>query len=296
METVGPPLRSLLFCPATEPRRTGKLPSTGADAVALDLEDAVHEGAKSSAREAANRALDSLADVRAYVRVNHPDTGRMSDDIAAVVHRNLDGIVLPKVGDPATVQAAAGELAEAERRATLPVGSVKLLILIESAQGVERATEILASDERVETAIFGFVDFMVDVGIDSIDHLPGAEELLYARSKVVVAARAARKRGPLDGPFLDISADEPFTEQCRQGRRLGFKGKMLIHPRQVELSHAGFAPSAEEVAAAHRIIEEFELAEAAGSAAVVVDGRLVDYPVVTRARRIVAAALTEVSS
>jgi len=287
---VHPPLRSLLFCPATEPRRLAKLPTLGADAAAIDLEDAVSDARKSSAREDARSALDLLDGVRAYVRVNNPSTGRTQDDIEGVVSRNLDGIVLPKVDDAETVRLADSWLREAEEREGVAVGSTRLLILLESALGIHNAAEILAASPRIETAIFGFVDFMLDVGIDTIDHTPGAEELSYARSAIVIAARVARRSAPLDGPFIDIKAPELFEAQCRQARSFGFRGKMLIHPSQVPLSHSGFAPSEEEVAAAHRVIDQFAAAEAAGGAAVVVDGRLVDYPVVHRAQRIIAAA------
>lgn len=285
------PLRSLLFCPATEPRRIQKLPHLGADAVAVDLEDAVPDDRKTAARDEARRGLEHLGPVRAYVRVNNPSTGRTEGDIDAVVSPNLDGIVLPKVEDAETVIEADDWITVAERREGIPPGSTSLLVLLESGLGVHNAVEILRASPRVETAIFGFVDFMLDIGINTIDHTTGAEELLYARSAVVVAARAARRSPPLDGPFIDIEAPDAFTAQCRQARSIGFRGKMLIHPSQVPLSHAGFAPDAREVAAARRIIEAFEVAERSGQAAVVVDGRLVDYPVVSRAQRIVAAAL-----
>ena len=284
------PLRSLLFCPATEPRRVAKLPHLGADAVALDLEDAVTDERKTAARDQARRGLDELASVRSYVRVNNPSTGRTEGDINAVVSTNLNGIVLPKVEDADTVAAADGWLESAERREGIPVGSTTMLVLLESGLGVHNSVQILSASPRVETAIFGFVDFMLDIGINTIDHTPSAEELLYARSAIVVAARAARRSPPLDGPFIDIGAPEAFTAQCRQARSIGFRGKMLIHPNQVPLSHRGFAPDADEVAAAQRIIDAFEAAEKAGQAAVVVDGRLVDYPVASRARRILAAA------
>lgn len=297
--TAHPParLRSLLFCPASEPRRVAKLPTLGADAVALDLEDSVPESLKDSARFMAREGIGSIAQgsgsdaVRSYVRVNDITTGRTHADIEAVVRPELTGIVLPKVESPEMVREADEWLAEAERREGLEVGSRRMLLLLETGRGVHDAAAIMAASSRVETAIFGFVDFMLDVGIDVIDHTPNAEELLYARSAIVIAARTARVSPPLDGPFIDIGAPEAFTAQCRQARRLGFRGKMLIHPSQVPLSHTGFAPSEEEAAAARRVIEAFEAAEREGKAAVVVDGRLVDYPVVYRAKRILEAAL-----
>jgi citrate lyase subunit beta/citryl-CoA lyase len=284
------PLRSLLFCPATAPDRVRKLPRLGADAVAIDLEDAVTNDRKLDARADVVDALATFADTRTYVRVNHPSTGLTEGDIAAVVHPHLNGIVLPKVEGPGTVLEAEGWLAAAERRRGLPAGHTSMLLLIESARGVHNAVEILASGDRVETAIFGYVDFMLDLGIDVIDTSETTEELLYARSAIVLAARVAERRAPLDGPFIDINDTERFLRQCVQGRSMGFAGKMLIHPRQVELAHQGFRPNAAEAAGAARVVEAFAAAEAEGNAAIVVDGRLVDYPVAMRARRIVEAA------
>lgn len=286
---MNPPLRSLLFCPATAPRPLAKLPSIGADAVAIDLEDAVTVDRKVDARADLHAALGSFAAVRTYVRVNHPGTGLTEGDIHGVLHPNLDGIVLPKVESPETVAAADAWLAAAEAEQGAEHGSTAMLLLIESAVGIHRAVEILSASERVETGIFGFVDFMLDLGIDLIDTSETTEELLLARSSLVLAARVAGKRPPLDGPFIDISAGERFLAQCAQARRLGFAGKMLIHPSQVEPTHRGFAPTADEAAQARRVVEQFAEAEANGVAAIVVDGRLVDYPVMERAQRIVDA-------
>jgi citrate lyase subunit beta/citryl-CoA lyase len=284
-----PPLRSLLFCPATAPRPLAKLPLIGADAVAIDLEDAVTNDRKVDARADLRAVLENFAEVRTYVRVNHPSTALTEGDIGGVVHPNLDGIVLPKVESQETVRDAAEWLTAAERARGLAEGRTAMLLLIESAVGIHHAAEILAASDRVETGIFGVVDFMLDLGMDVIDTSDSAEELLLARSSLVLAARVAGRRPPLDGPFIDISASERFLVQCAQARRLGFAGKMLIHPSQVELTHRGFAPTAEEAVQARRVVERFAAAEAEGVAAIVVDGRLVDYPVMLRARRIVDA-------
>jgi citrate lyase subunit beta/citryl-CoA lyase len=286
---MNPPLRSLLFCPATAPRPLAKLPSIGADAVAIDLEDAVTNDRKVDARAELRAALDDFAGVRTYVRVNHPSTGLTEGDIKGILHPNLDGIVLPKVEGPETVEAAAGWLEAAEREQGMEPGRTAMLLLIESAAGVHHAVDILGASDRVETGIFGFVDFMLDLGIDLIDTSENTEELLFARSSLVLSARVAGRRAPLDGPFIDISAGERFLAQCAQARRLGFAGKMLIHPSQVEPTHVGFAPTAEEAAQARRVVEQFAEAESKGVAAIVVDGRLVDYPVMERAQRIVEA-------
>ncbi|MFC9553566.1 HpcH/HpaI aldolase/citrate lyase family protein [Rhodococcus sp. NPDC056960] len=286
------PLRSLLFCPATEPTKVLKIPSLNADAAAVDLEDAVSDSHKTAARAT---ALDTIADPifdtnPVYVRVNGFGTGRTPDDIRAVVHPNLTGIVLAKTDDADSIREASRILDEAERAAGLPAGQITILPLLETASGVYRAADILAASTRIETAIFGFVDYMLDVGIHSIDHTPDAEELLYARSAVVMACRVAGVTPPLDGPFLGVGNPEAFLRQCRQARSLGYRGKMLIHPSQIEFSHEGFAPSPEEVEQAQRILDQFAEAERRGVGAIVVDGRLVDYPVKYRAEHIVTSA------
>jgi citrate lyase subunit beta/citryl-CoA lyase len=284
-----PPLRSLLFCPATAPRPLAKLPSIGADAVAIDLEDAVADDRKVDARADVKAVLDTFADTRTYVRVNSYATGLTEGDIHGIAHPNLDGFVLPNVESPDQVRDADAWLTAAEAEAGLAQGSLAMLILIESALGIHHAADILGASDRIETGIFGFVDFMLDLGMDVIDTSETTEELLVPRSSLVLAARVAGRRPPLDGPFIDISAGDRFLAQCRQARRLGFAGKMLIHPSQVPLTHDGFAPPADEAEQARRVVTQFAEAEANGVAAIVVDGRLVDYPVASRAQRIVDA-------
>jgi citrate lyase subunit beta/citryl-CoA lyase len=283
-------LRSLLFCPATEPRRVAKLPQLGMDAVAIDLEDAVALEQKASARAAARAALDTLADTRAYVRVNHPSTGFAESDVRAVTHPNLDGLVIPKVESADTVREVARWLDEAEVSAGLAAGRVGILILLESGLGVHRAAEILAASGRVERAIFGTVDYMLDVGMDAIDVSDGGEELLFAQSSIVLSSRVAGCRAPLDGPFIDIGKPDRFARACAQSRRLGFAGRMVIHPSQIEPANCGYVAGPEEVAQARRVVTAFAEAEAEGRAAILVDGRLVDYPIAARAARIVETA------
>ncbi len=220
-----PPLRSLLFCPATAPRPLAKLPFVGADAVAIDLEDAVTNSRKVDARSELREALERFGEVRTYVRVNHPSTGLTEGDIHGIMHPNLDGIVLPKVESPETVRDAAGWLTAAEQAQGLEQGRTAMLLLIESALGIHRAVEILAANDRVETGIFGFVDFMLDLGMDVIDTSESADELLLPRSSLVLAARVAGRRPPLDGPFIDISAGERFLAQCIQARSAWLRGQ-----------------------------------------------------------------------
>lgn len=284
------PLRSLLFCPATSPRAVRKMLDIKPDAAALDLEDAVTDDNKTAAREQARAGIAEIASVRSYVRVNHPSTGRTQEDIEAIVQPDLNGIVVPKVGDVDTIRTVDEWITAAESQHGVEKGSTRMLVLIESALGIADARHILAASPRIETAVFGAHDFMLDLGIEGLDHSQGAEELLYARSALIIGARIAGVAPPLDGPYVSFREDDQFVAVCRQARQMGFQGKMLIHPNQVRLTHIGFAPTEEEVVTATTIIEEFARAEATGAAAIVVNGRLVDYPIVDRARQILKAA------
>ena len=169
-------------------------------------------------------------------------------------------------------------------------GSIEILPLIETGKGVHEAVNVLSASPRVRTGIFGFVDYMLDVGIHTIDHTDDAAELLMARSYLVMACAAAGVQPPLDGPFLGVGNAQALPAQCRQARRLGYQGKMLIHPSQISPSHEGFGPEASEVVQAERIVAAFSEAEGRGVAAIIVDDRLVDYPIFYRAQRIIEAA------
>lgn len=281
-------LRSLLFCPATEPDKVMKIPSKGADATAIDLEDSVSDSLKVSARGIAHATLESpeFEANHVYVRINGFRTGLAEEDIRQVVHRNLNGIVIPKAETSEQIRVASDILSQAESSNGWEPGSIRIIALIETGLGVHNAAGILGADARVLTGIFGFVDYMLDLGMNAIDHSNDAQELLFARSAVVNAAAAAGVSPPLDGPFVGIEKSDEFFSQCRQARTLGFQGKMLIHPNQVPLAHDAFRPSLDEVEQASRIVADFEAATSQGVASIVVDGRLVDYPVFFRARRI----------
>jgi citrate lyase subunit beta/citryl-CoA lyase len=277
-------LRAVLFAPGNEPRKLEKAATSGADLVVADLEDAVAEAEKTQARETTREAVGRIAPVATVaVRVNGLDTSRLRDDISAVAHPGLAAIVVPKVEAPDALHAAEEMLARAESERQLPAGGIALIALIETPLGIARCDEILLqAPARTATAMFGVADFSASLGVDLTDE---GIELLYARSRLIVAARAAGMPAPIDGPYLRMDDREGLLSDSRRARALGFQGRVALHPRQIDPINRAFSElSPEQAAAASRIVEAFEQAEAQGTASIRVDGGFVDYPIYERAR------------
>lgn len=259
--------RSLLFVPGDRADRFAKAAASGADLVVCDLEDAVDPTAKDAARAAVAEWLASGG--RAGVRLNAAHTEWYAADCASL--SGLPGLVavmVPKAEDPASLAELASRL-----------GGTPLIALIETALGLHRATE-LASAPGVARLAFGSIDFALDAGASEDD-----EALLFARSSLVVSSRVAGLSRPIDGVTVDLDDPAAAGRDAARAQRLGFGGKLCVHPRQVEPVNAAFSPSREEVEQARRVITA-----AGGGAAVRVDGRMVDAPVLERARRILAQA------
>lgn len=287
------PLRSLLFTPANRPRFVEKAGTWGADAIILDLEDSIPPAEKVPARAAAVAGVQQWAGQMVYVRVNPvlahaPYTLAVGlVDIAAVVTPGLCGIVLPKAEAAEDVRAADRALAEAEQRRGLPAGSVEILPLIETARGVWDCLAILQASPRVRRAGFGALDLARDLGM--VEAGTG-EALLYARSRLALASRVAGCAPPLDTVYPLLDDLVGLEREARLARRLGFCGKMAVHPRQIAVMNAVFSPSAAEISWAQRVKTAFVEAEARGEGSTSVDGTLVDYPVVEMAERTLALA------
>jgi citrate lyase subunit beta/citryl-CoA lyase len=279
------PLRSLLFAPGNHPRRLEKVGEFGSDVIVLDLEDAVANAEKVAARVPVRAALSTYTGrVVVTVRVNGESTGLLEGDVEAVVSPDLDCILVPKVESVETVQAVSAQLDRLERDAGIPEGQIRLLPIVETAVGLVRCEELaLSAPSRVVTMIFGLGDFSVDIGVDLTRE---ATELLYGRSRVVVAARAGGLPSPIDGPYLDIHDEDGLVENSLLSRRLGFQGRVTVYPAQVEPAQRAYSElTPDELEQARRVVEAFEEAEAAGLASIQVDGRFIDYPLYYRARR-----------
>jgi len=280
-------IRSFLFTPGNHPRKVEKVFGASADAVILDLEDAVAVAEKVATRVIVVEAMKQARECLGYIRVNALDTGFCEDDIAAVVGPWIDGLVIPKVESPATLLAVDELISVAERKANMSKGSIDLMPIVETAHGVENASEIAAAIPRVRRLAFGGGDYTLD-----LNYIWGADEevLSYARSRISHASRVADIDPPIDTVVLQINDDERFSASALRGKQFGFAGKLCIHPRQVPLCNSTFTPSAEEVEHSEAVVAAFEAAEAAGSASIQLDGYFIDYPIVYKAQRILALA------
>ncbi len=281
--------RSILFTPGNQPRRVEKALALDADGVILDLEDAVAVSDKAAARQPVAEALRRPRRTRGYVRVNAPSTPFCYRDLVETLHDKVDGVFLPKVESAADLHAIDWLMAALERERGIAEGSIDLVPMVETAAGVARVDRILQARSlrpyqapwRVKRLAFGAADFSLDAGLSPSHEEP---ELAAARDRVVLASRAAGFEAPLDSPWFHLRDADGFRRALERSRRGGFQGRLCVHPDQVPLANAAFTPGADEVARAERIVAAFEAVEAKGGAAVEVDGQMVDYPIVHRAR------------
>jgi citrate lyase subunit beta/citryl-CoA lyase len=274
--------RSLLFVPGNKESMLTKALGTRPDALVPDMEDSVPDAEKAAARETIRDFLPRLAaaGTRVIPRVNSLETPWIEADLEAVVGPHVFGISVGKVRRPADVARISSLIAELERRRGLPEGGIRLVPWIESAEAIVRCYDILAADPRIAGAAFGAEDFTHDMGIERLDD---EEQLDYPRSTLAIAARAARVPA-LDTPYFKLRDPDGLRENARRARRLGFKGKFAIHPEQIETLNACFSPSAAEIAHAERVVAAYEEAERAGRGSTSLEGRVIDVPVVKRAR------------
>ncbi|ALS63228.1 HpcH/HpaI aldolase/citrate lyase family protein [Pandoraea norimbergensis] len=268
------PFRSWLFVPGNRPERFAKALAAGADAVIVDLEDAVPLADKITARAQVREWLAgelAEADTPIYVRINAVTTDWFADDVRALAALpRVAGLVVPKAEDTTTLIAAATGAHDA----------LRVVPLIETARAFG-GLDAIASAPRVERLMFGTIDFQLDIGIEG-----DGDELLYFRSQLTLASRLAGIGAPVDGVTTVFDDAEAIEREARRARRLGFRGKLCIHPKQIAAVHAAFAWRDDEIAWARRVVSA---AEASGGAAVALDGKMVDAPVLTKAREILAS-------
>lgn len=280
-------LTNMLFVPAGDERKLAKLPSLDADAVILDLEDAVAVARKPQARAAAARAIaGGSIEALVYVRVNGVDSGFLLDDLEAVVVEGLHGIVLPKTESAAHLEMVDWLLSAYEGRRGLPPGGIKVLPIVETPTGVLRVADIARVGKRVERLCFGAGDFSMHVGVTWPPSGELSGTLMAAKAALVTASSAYGLAPPHDSVYPDFRDLERLESEAEQAMALGFGGKHAIHPAQVEVIRRVFRPSDAEVAWARKVVLTFERQESEGVANVSLDGQLVDYPVYERARRI----------
>ena len=264
-------LRSLLFAPGSDERKLRRALKTGADAVIADLEDAVAPARKDEARALVALVFgDGGSAAATMVRVNGTDSPHFERDLELVQKLPLQAIVLPKA-TPESVDALGPE-------------GPPVIAIVETAQGLRLAYET-ASHPRVEALVLGAVDLGLELGLES---RPDGQEVLFARSKLVMDSAAAGIRGPFDLVHVDVRDEEGLEAESRLARSLGFRGKVCIHPAQVDIVNAVFAPGEDALARARRIVESYTQGIAEGRGAVALDGEMIDLPVFERARLLIA--------
>jgi citrate lyase subunit beta / citryl-CoA lyase len=284
------PQRSFLFAPGNRPRMVQKVITFGADAIILDLEDAVPIAQKAATRSAIKAALMSYPQDRScktYVRVNSLDTGLTADDVRGIVCPALDGIILPKVEAAEELGEGNAIMGLVEKELGLAEGHLDLIPIIETAKGFLNAQAIAAAGTRARRLAFGAGDFTFDLGVNWFGDCPA---IMLPRMLLPIISRAAGLEPPFDTVYQDIRDLEGLRQETATAKALGFQGKMCIYPAQVAVVNDVFSPTETEIAYARKVIEAFRVAEAQGHASCTVDGKMIDYPLAERAKRVLAVA------
>ncbi len=280
--------RSMIYIPGNNPGMIQNCPAFGADSVLLDLEDAVALTEKDAARDLVCSFLRTMdfGDMTVTVRINAADTPYFESDLRAVVPCKPDAVRVPKCQTPEDVLRADKIMTEIEEKNNIPVGTVKIHAMIESALGIEHAYQVAKASKRVTALTLGGQDLTADLGVRKTKE---GKELFYGRTRVITAAKAAGI-GAFDTVWADVNDNEGLLEETKRMVGLGFTGKAAIHPGQIAWIHKGFAPEEKELVKARRVVAAAEEAERAGKGVVAVDGKMVDAPVVKRARHLIELA------
>jgi citrate lyase subunit beta/citryl-CoA lyase len=279
------PRRSLLFMPGSNPRALEKARSVAADGIILDLEDAVAPDAKASARDAIAATLEQggFGKREVIIRINALDSPWWIDDVAMAGRAKPDGILVPKISSVEDLAAVADRLGD--------IGadmSIKVWAMIETSRAILHAEELAAASKDSENRLAGFVFGPNDIARETrIRMLPGRAAMLPMITHCVLAARLYGLE-ILDGPYSDFSDEAGFAAEATQGRDIGFDGKTLIHPKQIEACNRIFTPPGDEVAQARRIIAAFEQPENASRGAIQLDGKMVERLHAEMAKRTIA--------
>jgi citrate lyase beta subunit len=279
--------RALLYMPGDNWKMISKSVTLGVDSICMDMEDGTAVNRKAEARATIVKALQELdfGASEKLARINSIGSGWEQDDIDAVLPYHPDGIVIPKVESYDHIEWAGRIIESAELKYGWQVNSIRILIGIETAKGILNLKEI-ASHPRLDAVIFGGEDFAASIGAT---RTRDAIELLYARQAVIVACTAYDIQ-PLDIVTIDYKDIEALRVESEFGARLGFVGKQIIHPAQVEPVQTAFTPSAESIAYAKRIVETFESSQKEGRGAYALDGKMIDMPLLRNAQKVLSRA------
>lgn len=273
--------RSLLFVPADKEKMLSKINQLEADIILIDLEDAVAVHEKQIGRDLVKKHIQ-LWNRPVFIRVNSIETDEFKEDMKLIKDVSnmevLKGIMLPKSSSQKHIRTVIQYLEIAEQQSERD-NTFNIIPLIESALGVKNAFEIACASSRITNLAFGGVDFTNDIGAEAT---VGEKELLYARSEIILSSRCAQIGKPIDTVYTDFKDSNGFETNCTLARSLGFGGKLLIHPTQIKIANRAFAPSKEEVDFAKRVIYKSTKVKGAFQ----LDGKMVDKPIIEKAKRI----------
>ncbi|HHX1762274.1 citrate (pro-3S)-lyase subunit beta [Enterococcus faecalis] len=280
--------RTMMFVPGANAAMLRDAPLYGADSIMFDLEDAVSLKEKDSARVLVHSALKTFdyGNIEIVVRINALDAGG-AEDIEAMVLAGVDVIRLPKTETAQDIIDVEAVITEVEQQNDIPVGTTKMMAAIESAEGVLNAPAIAKSSTRLIGIALGAEDYVTNM---KTRRHPDGQELFFARSMILHAARAAGIAA-IDTVYSDVDNTEGFEAEVRLIKQLGFDGKSVINPRQIPLVNTIYAPTEKEIQNAKEVIWGIQEAEAKGSGVISVNGKMVDKPIVERAERVIALAL-----
>jgi citrate lyase subunit beta / citryl-CoA lyase len=282
------PLRTLLSVPGNRQKMIDKARHLPADVLILDLEDSVPQSEKAAARDMVRESISgmALAGQQVFVRINSIASSLAREDLEAVIVPGLDGINQPKPATASDVIEVADTIERLERERGIEGGSIKLLPWVEPAKGLLNAFDIASASPRVVGIVFGAEDFALDTSIMRTEE---GDELLHPRTMVVIAAKAAGVVA-VDTPYNNFRDEAGLAREARLARNLGFDGKFLIHPDQIEPVNRIFRPTEEEIARARQVVAAFEEAEAKGLGSTSLNGKMIDTPIANQARRLLAIA------
>ena len=280
--------RSMLFLPGNTPNMLINGGTLGSDAVIFDLEDAVSPAEKDAARILVRNTIKymDLGSCEVIVRINSIDTPFWKADIDQILPQKPDLILLPKTSSAADVLEADAYLTQVEERLGYARNTVGLMPLIETAMGVENAFAIASASDRVQALFLGAEDLTADLRCKRTKE---GREIEYARTRLVVAARAANV-DVYDTPFTDVNDDEGIWTDAQLAKALGFTGKASISPRHVDVINQVFSPTQKEIDYAYEVMDAIRLAEKQGKGAIALHGKMIDAPIVARAQQTIAMA------
>ncbi|MEG0773111.1 aldolase/citrate lyase family protein [Clostridium sp.] len=279
--------RTMLFMPGNNPGMLQNAGILGADSIILDLEDAVSLTEKDSARILVREAIKNVdySGVEVTVRINPLTTEFAREDIDVIGRIKPDALMVPKATEEELIEVHS-ILDKIEEEEGFEKGSIKLIPLVESAYGVENVYNIIKASNRVTAILLGGEDLTSDLGIKRTKE---GDEIFYARNKMAVACRAM-KVDSIDTPFTDTNDFEGLEKDTRKAKSLGMTGKASINPRQIDTIHSVYAPTKEEIRHAERVLDAMEEAEREGKGVFSLDGKMVDAPIINRAKTTIELA------